>query len=113
MSLIEMLIAIFIFTIGMLGFSLLFARSWKANTFIMAVGQSSQQASQGMDEVVSLIRKVRDPGTTGAVNSIADNDLVIFLDYDEDTTIERIHLYLENSQIKRGIREPDASGTYA
>jgi len=40
----------------------------------MAIGQSSQQASRGMDEIVSSIRKIRDPGTTGAVDSIADND---------------------------------------
>jgi prepilin-type N-terminal cleavage/methylation domain-containing protein len=116
MSLIEMIIAIAIFSIGMLGFTQLFLRSWKQNAYIMEMGQTSMAVSQGVNDIVQYLRKVRqgDDGSYPVV-SANDNDLVVFCDYDRDNITERLHFYRSGENILMGIRKPTASlpKTYA
>lgn len=110
MSLIEMLIAIAIFTIGIQGFSMLFVNSWKSNSYIFEMGQASSTVSEGLNRIVKYIRMARqsDDGSY-AVKSANDNDLVIFADYNKDDVAERLHFYLEDGQIKMGITVPTGS----
>ena len=110
MTLVESLMAITIFTIGIAGFSLLFTRSWRSNSFAFELGQSSMAVSQGMNEMIEYIRKARQ-GDDGSypIKSASDNDLVIFSDYDKDGVTERLHFYKSGYQIIMGYRKP--SGT--
>lgn len=116
MTIIEMLIAIAIFTIGIGGFSLLFVKSWQGNSYVYEMGQSSIMASQGVNEVVGYLRKARQ-GDDGSypVRSATDNDLVIFSDYDKDGITERLHFYKNGNQLLMGWRKPSGSlpKTYA
>jgi len=107
MSLIEMLVAIGILTIAMAGFTTLFLRSWKMNSYTIEMGQSSLAVSQGVNTMVSYLRKVRqaDDGSY-PVKSATGTDLVVFSDYDKDGITERLHLYLQNRQIKMGVTDP-------
>ena len=107
MSLVEMMIAISIFTIAIAGFSLLFLRSWRVNSYTVEMGQSSFAASQGVNTIVSYLRKARQ-GDNGAyaIQSAKDNELVVFSDYNKNGTTERLRFYLENSQLKMGIANP-------
>ncbi len=116
MTLIEMLIAITIFTIGIGGFSLLFVKSWQGNSYVYEMGQSSVAASQGVNGVVSYLRKARQ-GDDGAypIKSAANNDLVVFSDYDKDGVTERLHFYKNANQLIMGWRKPSGGlpKTYA
>jgi len=116
MTLIEAMIAIAIFAIGIGGFSLLFVKSWQSNSYVFEMGQSSIAASQGVNKVVGYLRKARQ-GDDGSypIKSATDNDLVIFSDYDKDGITERLHLYKSGNQLLAGWRKPSANlpKTYA
>ena len=107
MSLIEMLIAISIFTIGMVGFTQLFVYSWRQDAYTLEMGQTSMAVSQGLNKMVGYLREVRQ-GDDGSypVISANDNDLIVFGDYDEDGITERLHFYYNNGTILMGIRKP-------
>lgn len=107
MSLVEMLIAISIFTMSISGFSLLFIRSWRMNSYAIEMGQSSFAVSQGVNTMVNYLRKARQ-GDNGAytIQSADDDELVFFSDYNKNGTTERLRLYLENSTLKMGIAHP-------
>ncbi|HEX7586170.1 MAG TPA: prepilin-type N-terminal cleavage/methylation domain-containing protein [Patescibacteria group bacterium] len=116
MTLIEALIAIAIFTIGIGGFSLLFVKSWQSNSYVFEMGQSSIAASQGVNEAIGYLRKSRQ-GDDGSypIKSATDNDLVIFSDYDKDGITERLHFFKSGDQLMLGWRKPTGSlpKTYA
>jgi len=107
LSLIETIAAIAIFTIGIGGFTLLFSRTWKTNSNLLEIGQSSMQASQGVSKMVDYIRKTKQ-ADDGAypVKSANNNDLVIFSDYDRDGSTERLHFYKSGQDILLGITDP-------
>lgn len=111
MSLVEMIIAVGIFVIGMTAFTLLFSRSWETNKFIMEEGQSSLTASQSVDTLMGELRRVRQ-GDNGSypIESADDNDLVVYIDIDHDDDTERVHYFLDetNKKVKMGVAEPIA-----
>jgi len=109
LTLIETIVAIAIFTIGIEGFTILLSRSWTQNAYTIEMGQTSMAASQAVNRVVGYIREARQ-GDNGAypVVSADDNDLVIFSDYDRDGQTERLHFYRSASDLLMGIREPSS-----
>lgn len=110
MTLVEVLVSIFILTIGMGGFATLFLRSWKMNGFILETGVASAAASRGVDRIVSDLRKIRqgDDGSYPIVSG-GNSDLTVFLDVDDDGKTERVHYYLQNGLLKRGVTEPSST----
>lgn len=109
MTIIEMLVAITIFTLGMGGFTLLFSRVWQGNSYTLEMGQASMTASQGVNKIVKYIREARQ-SDNGAypVISADDNDLVFYSDYDRDGKAERLHFYRNGADVIMGIREPSS-----
>jgi len=109
LTLIETIVAIAIFTIGIEGFTILLSRSWTQNAYTIEMGQTSMAASQAVNRVVGYIREARQ-GDNGAypVVSADDNDLVIFSDYDRDGQTERLHFYRSAGDLLMGIREPSS-----
>jgi len=107
MTLIEALLAIMIFTFGILGFSQLFIKSWQSNQFSYQMGQSTFAVSQGVNKMVDYIRRARQ-GDDGAypIKSADNDDFVFFCDYDKDGITERVHIYKSNGQIMLGYRKP-------
>lgn len=116
MSLIEAIVAVAIFAIGIAGFTFLFANVWKNNSYTYEISKASVNASQGMSTVVNYLRKARQ-GDDGAypIKSAADNDLVVFSDYDRDGITERLHFYKSGNQLLMGYRKPSSGlpKTYA
>ncbi|MGB2791561.1 MAG: prepilin-type N-terminal cleavage/methylation domain-containing protein [Candidatus Moraniibacteriota bacterium] len=110
MSLIEMIIAIAIFTMGMAGFSTLFLQSWKQNSYTLEMGQTAIAISQSVNKLSRYIREARqaDNGSYPVV-SANDNDLVFYCDYDKDGVTERIHIYKSGTDIVLGVRDPSGS----
>jgi len=107
MSLIETVIAIAIFTIGIEGFSLLFIKTWEQNSFIIERGTASMMASRGVQKTVDVIRKARQADNGAYPMISADkNNLVIYSDIDKDGVAERVHYYLDNGIFKVGVTEP-------
>lgn len=107
MTVIEMLVAIGIFTLGIAGFTLLFIKAWQSNAYTLEMGQSSLMVSEGVSKMVNYIRGARQ-GDDGSypVKSAADNDLVIFSDYNKDGVTERLHFYKSGQNILMGVTPP-------
>ena len=54
MSLIEMIVAIFIFSLGMAGFSMLFVQSWKQNAYTLEMGHIVSLSHQDLVDGAGL-----------------------------------------------------------
>jgi hypothetical protein len=108
LTLIEMLIALTIFFMGIAGFTLLFYKTWQTNSYAIEMGQSAMTISQGINKMVDYIRETKQ-GDNGSypVVSAASNDLVIYSDYDKDGTTERLHFYKNGQNILMGITGPN------
>lgn len=118
LTLVEMLVAIFILSAGMLGFSLLFSSSWKSNKFILETGVTSIRVNRASTEIINNLRKVRQADNGDyPIESADDFDIQVYLDVDNDGVTERVHYWLDdvNDRLMRGIREPSAAQppTYA
>ncbi|NTW29967.1 MAG: hypothetical protein HGB34_02435 [Candidatus Moranbacteria bacterium] len=107
MTLVELLAALFIVMLGMGGFSVLLIRSYRMNGFILETGVASATASRAVERTIADLRKVRqgDDGSYPVVSG-DDFDLRVFIDIDDDGKTERIHYFLQNGSLMRGITEP-------
>jgi len=107
MTIIEMMVAISIFTIGIAGFSLLFTRIWRGNSYTLEMGQSTMVVSQATNKMMKYIRETTqaDNGSYPIV-SANDNDLVLYSDYNKDSIVERLHFYKSGKNILMGVRNP-------
>jgi prepilin-type N-terminal cleavage/methylation domain-containing protein len=107
MSLMEMIVAIAIFAIGMTGFTMLFVHTWKINSFIIEEGQASFSASRAVTGVVNEIRKARQSDTADyAIYSGDDFDFVVYSDIDNDDITEQVHYFLDGTDFKKGVSKP-------
>jgi len=103
----EVMITLVIFSIALEGFTLLFIKTWRSNSYTLEMGQSSMAVSQGLNKIVNYIRGARQADNGAyAIKSANDNDLVIYSDYDKDGVTERIHLYKSDKNILMGITNP-------
>lgn len=107
LTLVETLVAIAIFTISIEGFTLLFAHTWKSNSYTLEMGQASMAVSQGVNKIANYVRGTRqaDNGEY-PVKSANDNDLVIYSDYDKDGATERLHFYKSGQNVLMGATNP-------
>lgn len=110
MTILEMLIAITIFVIGIEGFSILLINTWRSNSYTFEMGQSAMAVSQGVNKIVNYIRGARQ-GDNGAypIVSAEENSLRIYSDYDKDGITERLHIYKSDQNILMGITNPGTS----
>lgn len=89
---------------------MLFAKSWSINSFVIEEGNSIMIVSQSISKMVSELRKTRqaDNGSY-MIKSANDFDLVVYMNDDGDVQTERVHYYLENQQLKKGVSDPSGS----
>ena len=106
-TLVETLVAISLFILGVTAVSILFAKSWQSNAYSLEMGKTSFIVSRSVSSLVDYLRRARqsDSGSFPIV-SADKNDLVVFSDYDKDGITERIHIYLSNGKIFMGITSP-------
>lgn len=109
-TLIETMVAISIFSLGMVGIAYLFSWLWHSNQFVLEEGETARLVSRATDRLVSEIRKARQ-GDDGSypLKSGSDFDLVFYADTDSDGVTERVHYYYEDNQLKEGITEPSGN----
>ncbi len=118
LSLVEMLVAMFIMSAGMVGFTMLLTSSWKSNKFVIETGVTAIQVNRALGEVTTNLRKVRQADNGDyPIESGDDFDLTVYVDIDGDGVTERVHYWLDdvNDQLKRGVTDPTAGTppTYA
>lgn len=110
MTLVEMLIAMFIFVMIMFGSTFLLSQIYKRYGFAMEQGMSTHAVQHSLKIILEEIRGVRQSDAGSYPIEEADNNsFIVFSDLDKDGTTERVHYFLENEEIKKGVTEP--SGT--
>jgi len=109
-TLIETLVALAIFTLGMQATVLVFARTIKSKSYSMEMGKASFVVSRSMGDLIGYIRRARqsDDGAFPIV-SANENDLVLYSDYDKDGITERLHMYLIGGKVYLGTRKPSST----
>lgn len=107
MTIIEMMVAIAIFSLGMAGSTLLFSKVWRGNSYTLEMGQSTMVVSQGINKMMDYIRRTSqgDDGSYPIV-SANNNDLVLYSDYNKDGVVERLHFYKNGQLILMGATNP-------
>ncbi len=107
MTLVELMVAIAIFIIGIEGFAVLYIRSLKTNAFVIEMGEASVIASRGVQEIVDSIRRARQADNGSYPIILADEDeFIMYNDIDNDNIAERVRYYVEDNKLKMGISRP-------
>jgi len=103
----ELVMIMFILTMGMAGFSILFLRGFRANSFILETGVASSTASRAVDRTVAELRKIR-LGDDGSYPIVSGDSFgfTVFVDIDGDGRTERVHYFLDGGAFRRGITDP-------
>lgn len=114
LTFVETIVAIGIISLAVTGFSLLFVKSWKMNSYIFETGQDSFIASRAVGTLVDDLRRARQADNGDyLIKSASDMDLVLYVDIDNDNVTEKVHYYLDQDEdeLMMGISNPSGSGS--
>lgn len=113
MTLVEMLVAIVIFSLVMTGFSLLSLKAWQSNRSALEQAMATSTGSRALAKVIRDLREVKQ-GQDGAypIKTVGVYDLTVFLDDDGDGDAERVHYFVEGEVLKKGVTD-FIGGSYA
>ena len=107
MTVVEMLIAIFIFILILAGSAFLLSQIYKRYGFAMEQGISASQVQHSLKTMIEEIRRTStsDSGSYG-IQSADKFNFVFFADIDGDNVTERVHYWLQNGAIMEGVTKP-------
>jgi len=110
LSLAEMIIAMAIFSLILIGTLLLIKYIYKNYGFAMEQGLSLNAVQKGIKVLTDDVRGARAADSGAYAVASADKfDFVFYTDVDNDKITERVHYYLQGTSIKKGVTKP--SGT--
>jgi prepilin-type N-terminal cleavage/methylation domain-containing protein len=107
LTLVEMLIAMLIFSTILIGTLLLIKYIYKNYGYVMEQGLSLNEVQKGLKLLESDIRGAR-PADSGAYPIVSADkfDFVFYTDIDKDKVTERVHYYFQDNSIKKGVTNP-------
>ena len=107
MSLSELVIAIGIFSLMLVGINELFVKSWQNYKLVVNTNEASVIANRGASEIVNVLRRMSD-GDDGSYPILSANsfDLKFFSDIDKDGVVEKVHYYLSGADLMVGVSNP-------
>lgn len=113
MSLVEMLVAIAILSLGMAAFSILMMRAWSFKGYALEQAGATASSSRALTQLVHELRSVRQ-GADGSypIKEIGQTSLTVYRDEDNDDVAERVHYFLEGEMLKKGVTKY-ANGAYS
>ncbi|OGG80194.1 hypothetical protein A3A39_02900 [Candidatus Kaiserbacteria bacterium RIFCSPLOWO2_01_FULL_54_13] len=113
---IEVFVWIAIFIVTMLAIVSTLLYFYRTNRYTIEQASAVTSAQRGLEQVVKTIREGA-YSSQGAfpIVSISANDFVFYADVDSDALIERVHYYIEGTNLMRGVIEatgnpPDYTG---
>lgn len=107
LTLIETIIAIFVFTLGLLSLFALILNLYKTHDYIFEQSQAIFEARQGIQTMIKEIREATQ-GDDGSytIQKADDYEFVFFSDIDQDQAVERVRYFLDGPFLKKGVIEP-------
>jgi len=107
MTLTELLIAMGIFPLIMIGVSQLFLKSWQNYNFVANTNTASVAANKGASDIVNVLRRVKEADNGSfPITSATSADLKVYSDIDKDGVTEKVHYYLSGTNLMVGISNP-------
>ena len=107
LTLVEMLIAMVIFSLILIGTLMLIKYIYKNYGFVMEQGLSLNEVQKGLKVLTGDIRGGRQADSGAYAIVSADKfDFVFYADIDNDKITERVHYYFQNNSIKKGVTNP-------
>jgi prepilin-type N-terminal cleavage/methylation domain-containing protein len=109
-TLLEILVAITIFSIASLAVFLFINQGLKAQNFSFEQSLAISEARRGVDIMVKELREAQSADSGAYAIEKADaNELIFFSDIDKDDQTERIHFWLSGTDFKKGVIQPTAT----
>lgn len=107
MTLIETLVWIAVLVIVFQALGLTLNYFYRTNRYAIEQANAVTSGQRGVDQMVRVMREAA-YSSEGAfpIISIAANDFVFYADIDSDPLIERVHYYVQGTDIMRGVIEP-------
>ncbi len=104
---VEMIVTIAITSIVMIGTSLFFVRMWTTHHFVFKSGIASFIASRAVEDAINTMRKAQQ-AQNGAFPIVIANDheFEFYADIDNDSVVEKVKYFVEDSIFKREVVEP-------
>lgn len=106
LTIIETLVWIAIFTATMIAIVMTLLYFYRTNAYAIEQASAVSEASRGLEHTVRAIREGA-YSSQGAfpIVSVATNDFVFYANIDDDALIERVHYYLDGTNLMRGVIE--------
>ena len=114
MSLVELLVAITILSLGMVAFTLLSARAWNYKGYVLEQATATASASRVITQLVHELRAIRQ-GDDGSypIKETEEYSMIVYRDEDGDGSAERVHYFVDNEEkLKKGVTK-FVDGSYA
>jgi prepilin-type N-terminal cleavage/methylation domain-containing protein len=109
-SLIELVVAIAIFTVLSLGVVALVSNIFTGSNQQAALLANSDQARQAAARLTNELRNATTAATGAyAIDTAADQQLIFYSNADTDQATERIRYYIQGGKLYRGVVEPTGS----
>lgn len=107
MTLVELLVAIAIMSLGMITFTVLSVKAWNYRGYTLEQVTSTASASHVLTKMVHEIRAARQADNGAyAIKEVQDNSLTVYIDVDNDGSAERVRYFIDsNEKLKRGVTE--------
>ncbi len=106
-SLLEIIVWIGMFTMAMLAITSALLYFYRTSSYAMQEAIAVTSAQHGIDTMVRTIREAA-YASNGAypVVSFGANDIIFYADVDSDSAIERIHYYVQGTNLYEGVINP-------
>lgn len=107
LSLLETIVWIGMFGMAMVSISSAMLYFYRTSTYAMQEASAVTSAQHGIDTMVRTIREAA-YASNGAypIVSFAANDVVFYADVDSDSAIEKVHYYVQGTNLYEGITNP-------
>lgn len=106
-TLLELLVAMGIFSLVILTATWIFISGLRYNTIIWDQLQGQTDGRRAVKEVVDIVRKAEESSIGGyPIVSAEDNELILYANVDTDSYREKVRFWLDDTILKRGITKP-------
>ncbi len=106
-TMVETLVWIAVFVSAMIAVSSSLLYFYRTNRYAIEQASAISSAQRGLDQVVRMVREAA-YSSQGAfpIVSIGANDIMFYADIDTDYFVERVHYYVQGTNLVRGVVEP-------
>ena len=109
-TLLELVVAVGIFTLIILGGAWLLVSGLRYNTIIWDQLQGQSEGRRALKSVVDIVRTAEESSIGSyAIVSADDNELILYANVDDDSYIEKVRFWLDNTTLKMGIIKPSGN----